>query len=636
MGQAQKLSGMGIGAAAVFCAVAPVWANATPSSASQPDVEVAQRTGDTTAPAATPISQTPANPPPQPSVQVPQPNIRINGNPATDAGAVQPVAPVPPFLPRAIAPPVGDISVSNIDPSASSINLGTTARIPRLVLKDAPVREVLELLSRSAGLNLAFIEGSTPAQPGQAAQATQAASTITLNIENESVQDVFNYVLQISRLQANRIGGTIFVGSDLPVGVRNVIVRTFRLNQVPVAQAAAFLTAQGAERQIAGAANSTVALVNNPPRTTTQGGTSSFRALTTTATNQEGLASSKIVTTGTTLTRSTVEGLSGPSAPFLLKGVLVTTDERLNTVTVIGEPRQVEIATALLTQLDLRRRQVAMNVKIIDVNLLNTDNFGASFSFGLGNNSFVFDRGAAVFNFGSGTPTSASSDPANPLPPLNFASRFLARLQASISSGNAKVLSDPTLVVQESETATVNLSQEVFGGFTTRFENLGTPERPNLVQISEPIIKGAGLILNIGVIGIDDNGFVTLNVNPTVSAIGGSAQTSQGEITLLQLRTLESGRIRLRDGQTLILSGIIQESDRTTVSKVPILGDIPILGALFRSTNRSNGRQEVIVLLTPQIIDDSAGSSFGYNYTPGPDAGQLLRQTASPTTGGNR
>ena len=96
---------------------------------------------------------------------------------------------------------------------------------------------------------------------------------------------------------------------------------------------------------------------------------------------------------------------------------------------------------------------------------------------------------------------------------------------------------------------------------------------------------------------------------------------------MLSERSLSSGLIRLRDGQTLILSGIIQDSDRSTASKVPILGDIPILGALFRRTIRVNQRSEVVVLLTPRIIDDSErSSSMGYNYTPSPDVRQLLER----------
>jgi len=122
---------------------------------------------------------------------------------------------------------------------------------------------------------------------------------------------------------------------------------------------------------------------------------------------------------------------------------------------------------------------------------------------------------------------------------------------------------------------------------------------------------------------IDDNGFISVGVSPTVSSIGSTVSTSDGEIALLQSRTLNSGEIRLRDGQTLILSGIIQESDRTSVTKVPILGDIPILGALFRSTNKSNQRQEVVVLLTPQILDDNRGQ---VNYAPGVDARLMIRK----------
>ena len=128
---------------------------------------------------------------------------------------------------------------------------------------------------------------------------------------------------------------------------------------------------------------------------------------------------------------------------------------------------------------------------------------------------------------------------------------------------------------------------------------------------------------------VDDNGFVALSVAPTVRAVQDQYEDPTGNlIALINERSLTSGLIRLRDNQTLILSGIIQESDRTSVDKVPILGDIPILGALFRSTNKQNQRQEVIVLLTPQIIDDSErSSSMGYNYNPSPDARQMLERS---------
>ena len=129
---------------------------------------------------------------------------------------------------------------------------------------------------------------------------------------------------------------------------------------------------------------------------------------------------------------------------------------------------------------------------------------------------------------------------------------------------------------------------------------------------------------------IDDNGFVTVTVNPEISSLGDRIATDASnsaqfgrEITK---RRVESGKIRLRDGQTLIISGIIQEEERTTVSKIPLLGDLPIIGALFRNSIDENERAETIVLLTPQILDDGDRSSWGYRYNPSPDALQMMER----------
>ncbi len=139
-----------------------------------------------------------------------------------------------------------------------------------------------------------------------------------------------------------------------------------------------------------------------------------------------------------------------------------------------------------------------------------------------------------------------------------------------------------------------------------------------------------GLTLAVKVDRIDDNGFVSLSVAPTVKAPQAATNLNLGtgsqQIFLVSQRSLNSGLIRLRDGQTLILSGIIQDTERATVSKLPILGDLPLIGSLFRRTNKQNQRNEVIVLLTPQIIDDSEKSSYGYSYTPSPEVRQILER----------
>jgi type IV pilus assembly protein PilQ len=597
---------------------------------------------------------------------VPNPNVTVGETGSLPVGTT---APAIPTKARAVAPPVGDISVSSIDAATPVIKLDSDARVS-IVLKEAPVREVLELLSRSAGLNLAYTS-PIATKPGEAI----AEPTVSLNLKNEPVENAFNYVLQITGYEANRVGNTIFAGSRLPDSIRGTVVRTVRLNQVNVEAASGFLTTQGAETQLS-REKVTIENVGNV-------GSANFRTVE--------------VRTPEILNLKATEG----NAPLVLKGLAISTDSRLNAVTLIGPLRKVEMATAMLTRLDARRRQVALNVKIVDINLSNVDDLKSSFSFGTGNGIVGVDNGAAVYNYGGYNPAKAgqiaggvTSQPIVSLPSLGsgpfvdnvptapysnngvdisnvrvgeaplsvgtpyaraplsptdnpyqpgltgytpgtattpstytyglptafqIPSKFLATLQAQIISGNGKILTDPTMVVQEGQSSKIKLTQEVFGGFEAS-TSVGSGGATLVAR--KPIIKNAGLTLDVNVNRIDDNGFVSVGVSPTVSAISGSFATGDGNITLLQERTLSSGEIRLRDGQTLILSGIIQESDRTTVTKVPILGDIPILGALFRSTNKSNQRQEVIVLLTPQILNDGVNQ---VNYAPGNDARLLIQ-----------
>jgi type IV pilus assembly protein PilQ len=600
---------------------------------------------------------------------VPNPEIIIQGAPQ---------APGVPTLPRAVAPPVGDIAISNIDASAEKIKFERNITVPRVLLREASAREVLMTLANYAGYNVVF----TSAQ----GEANATSQTVSLEFTNESVESIFNAVLLISGLQANRQGTTIFVGAQLPQGARNLISRTLRLNQVKAVAAATFLATQGAEYQ---------------------------RLVTQTEDIVDPLTGRVIGRRDIppTLEALTPQNTEGSKAALLLTGLRIAADERLNSINLIGEPRQVQIATSLLTQLDARRRQVVVNVKVIDVNLLNTDEFNSSFSFGFNDGFFVQDNGAAVLNFGNMNPPSSGtvSQPgafAQPIVPLNnvfsgqgtptlapffdvqngapfsnitqgplgnplssnfagyarpnfgrfnnpfqpgvteitedgieyglpslfqYPQKFLMTLQASIQTGNAKILTDPSLVVQEGQQAVVKLTEKVLVSVETTIDTNGNGNE----RTTTPVFGDAGLTLTVDVNQIDDNGYISLNVAPTIAQPGPPIRFDSGgdtvnTLTPLITRELLSGLIRLRDGQSLILSGIIQERQQSSESKVPILGDIPILGALFRSRTNRNDRSEVIILLTPKIIEDTATSTLGINYQPGQDAAEMLQRQGFP------
>jgi type IV pilus assembly protein PilQ len=626
---------------------------------------------------------------------VPNPEIIIKSNGTSNPTIITPTMPMAPTLPRAVAPPVGDISISNVNSSYDPIDLGPAGNtiIPRLVLRQAPTREVLAVLARYAGVNLIFNDspsgsGATPT-PAAPETATTGQTNISLDLENEPVQQVFNSVLMVSGLKAAKRGKTIFVGADLPPGALNLITRTIRLNQVKSFNAGVFLASQGAD----------------------------FQRLVTKTEDITDPLTGKVI--GRREIPSELQSVKAQksegegNAPLILTGLRLAADDRLNSIALIGEPRQVELATSLLTQLDARRRQVAVNLKIVDINLNNIQDYNSSFSFGIGDGYFVQDNGAAVMRFGNTSPLSSTQlrsaiggvtnpplianplanssvflDPNNPITiqgsvigaidsvvfpsvaavsnnPIvtgltsftsaqrtvdpttgvvtvtpatttyglpsyfQYPKKFQTQVEAQIRAGNAKILTDPTLVVQEGQQASVKLTQKVVESVDSQVDPLSG------VRTTTPVLADAGLSVTVNIDKIDDNGFISLSVSPTIASPGSTQEFSSGagttnQLTLLNRREMQSGLIRLRDGQTLILTGVIQETDQSSTSKVPILGDIPFLGALFRSQSDTTTRTEVVIMLTPQVLNDSAEAQFGFNYTPSKASADFLRQQGFP------
>ena len=91
---------------------------------------------------------------------------------------------------------------------------------------------------------------------------------------------------------------------------------------------------------------------------------------------------------------------------------------------------------------------------------------------------------------------------------------------------------------------------------------------------------------------------------------------SDVEISILSVVASDTGKIRVRDGQTLILTGVISDADVQAVTKWPILGDLPLIGQFFRSSQGGRSKRELVILVTPRIIDDTQGGTYGYGYRP--------------------
>jgi type IV pilus assembly protein PilQ len=508
---------------------------------------------------------------------------------------------VPPFR-QIKTPPVGDIATTTSKLRADIVELGTAERVPRITLRDAPAIEVLTLIGRVAGLSVVSAEapsttGTAAATPTTTVAATGLRQPVSLSIENETAQDVFNNVLRISGLQANRIGQTIFVATQLPVTLRNMITKSYRLNQITTGEASAYLIGLGASRVV-----------------------SRQRPIPGVQTAQLGTASQAIINVATeavpTLETVTITPESG--ATPLLRGLQVIAEERSNSITLVGSPRQVEYAEAQLARLDLRKRQVMVNVRVLEVAVNNGQTLAGGFT-SVGGNPSITQTATTNSSNTLGITLSSNN-------PITLPTSFIAALTASISNGSAKVITDPNLTVQEGETATIALTDQVINNITSTSVASTTGGPPTTTTTAT--FAQVGLTLAIQIERIDDNGFINLSVSPRISVpldrVALNSTAGNNFIIPISERVLNSGRIRLRDAQTLVLSGVIRDSDSEAVQKIPLLGDIPIIGALFRTTTTTNRRSEVIIIVTPRIIDDSQDANWGYTYQPGPEAQKVL------------
>jgi len=356
----------------------------------------------------------------------------------------------------------------------------------------------------------------------------------------------------------------LVVGDGLPGrNLRAKVSRVIRLNQVDAAGAAGFLANLGATMTVTHSVTTTA--------------TESFGADSTdpdASTGAEAGHQSRVASTTVSLEVSEFGGQQGP-----LRGLRGATDERLNTVTVVGPADLVDIAQNYLRQMDRRKRQVAVKVRIMNVDLSRSETFDHSFSARIGDT--FLSGGSSSFTLG----------------PRDSGDSFYSQLEAAIVSSDVNVLAEPTLLVQEGESASINTTTSVITGNTTTTTPSGITQTS---QEREP----AGLSLRVDVSKIDDNGFVSLKVRPRVSVPVPAG--TQGSVPIFNIteRALSSGSVRLRDGQTLILSGVIQDSDREQVSKFPLLGDLPLLGKLFRSSSTTRDKTELIILVTPSLVQD--------------------------------
>tara|TARA_B100000579_G_scaffold206821_2_gene168954 strand:- start:1734 stop:4064 length:2331 start_codon:yes stop_codon:yes gene_type:complete len=528
---------------------------------------------------------------------------------------------------EAIAPPLGDIaSGSLVLENRGFIKLNGPRQ--SLSLNNDPAKYALMKMAQDGGYGFILASDSTNKQAGTNARAKEINDSpfVTLSFVDEDYSIAFNSILLASGLQAKKNGNLIIVGKNvLGKSFGPKLSKVYRLNQSSASSAADYLATLGAS-------------------------ISKVDTITGKGTGSQGASNNS------SPTFKYIDSYSSSTGPLV--GLTGTTDSRLQSITLVGSSELILIAEKYLKQLDLRQRQVALSVKILDVELSNSDSLSNDSAFRTGSTFIVSEKGKLFSAFGNFIPPKLSTaSPAEkreynqqssiekgvktetntvtntlttsliPNPGWQYTANELYNfLVAQIRSSETKVLANPTLILSES-TEKIEGGAEIVGDMNSGQASIGRPfANESFVTLGTNVITDyktstseeggtttceaefstAGLTFGARVNKIDDNGFVTFSLSPKLTSVSEIIDIPNcGPINILSVRRLDTGTLRVKDSQTLILTGVISNLDSEVITKTPILGDIPILGRLFKSTAGSKRKSELIILVTPKIIDDS-------------------------------
>jgi type IV pilus assembly protein PilQ len=320
----------------------------------------------------------------------------------------------------------------------------------------------------------------------------------------------------------------------------------------------------------------------------------------------------------------------------------VSEDNKTNSLIVTDVPNRFPQIRALIATLDVPQAQVMLDVEMLDVSKDLIDKLGFNFSNGsimrlaldMGSKSISFPFSSSSFK-GAGTATtrtSGSLDFGN----ADLGSAFGVTFDLLKKNSDTKLLARPRILTLNNETAEIGITKdEIVSKTTTTTTDSGgnsrdesTYERSSSLSLTP---EGIGVFLRVTPMINEDTGEIILVVNPK------SSSTSQSDIASEVNRDPEvrasKSIIKVRDGETVVLGGLIKMDRQTVKTKLPVLGDIPVLGMLFRGKDQSkNQERELLVFITPHIIKDEASPLSARKTTKVPAKENRQRSQANKVT----
>jgi len=284
----------------------------------------------------------------------------------------------------------------------------------------------------------------------------------------------------------------------------------------------------------------------------------------------------------------------GAAARLLEREVTIVGEEKSNTVLVSASPRYVDRVQSMIKELDVDPPQVLIQVLLAEITLDSTLEWGFDTRYQAGpyGGDNLFFRGASSL--------ASAFLPGLGLPSFSVATDdFSLLLKALESQGRLQVLSNPSVMAANNQPAHIQVG-----------ENIGRAESQSLsdggTQQTGVRFDDIGVILDVTP-SINPDGFVRMIIEQSITDLTNrTTQISEDlEVQILTKREATT-TVTVRDGQTIVIGGLISDTFELRENKVPILGDIPLIGFLFRSEFEESAKTELLIVLTPHVITSPA------------------------------
>ena len=517
------------------------------------------------------------------------------------------------------------------------VSITTSPTKISMSLRDSDVRQVLRMLADKAGMNIIMHDS--------------VSGNVTLDLVNVTLNKAFEYVMVMNDLAYWVDGNTLIIASksaskDLAFAQQKI--KTFNVKYENAGRIAEFLNKNIFKLKNPGLSNDEIAITNPATNQIMIVGTekdfeiarkiiAQFDKKTETYMfkvnhiapgkmagiichkvfksddikdddgDSEGKGGAKIACSSKDIEGSEVEGTF---SSFKGAGLIVTYYPDNGTIGISGATReQLQLVDETITQNDIKQKQAILEIAILELSAEGTRTVDPSWTIAAGSFRLSADGGTLSVDFNANhrgdntsTATAAASSKGIPVSPTG-GMLLTNRITIAMTQGKGRVLSNPKLLVKNNVESTLDITQEYISNITTQ-QSTSTLQA---VQSQTVDTDTYGIKMTIKPT-ITPDGYVYLDLNPSYSVPNGSFQVDSNDskkvMQLIAERDIELKGIRLKDNETLIIGGLIQETESKSSNKIPILGDIPFIGAAFRSSSRTSNKNELIIIVTPKIIND--------------------------------